>query len=136
MKKVTAMVSAVVLCVAVGATTMAMAKTKTTKVNSKITAGFNKGSLPYAPYRQDTFFGAVSAKKGKCEKNRKVTIEGVSGLQVKTDKSGDYTIAVGTAGKGTYTAQVAKKEITKKKNNGNKIKTICKKASADSITIP
>lgn len=133
-----AIASALVLCVAVGLSTTATAKKKTIKVNSEITATFHKGSGPYSPYTQDSFSGQVTAKKGKCKKGRTVSVSGV-GVTTKTDSSGAWSLAVGTAGPGTYTASVAKKVITKKKTKPNgkkkKKKIVCKAATAAPITV-
>jgi hypothetical protein len=130
MKKLGVMVTALVLCVALGVTSLAIAKPQTKKVTSTITLTFTQGSLPYSPYTPDRFFGDVKAKKG-CKKDRTVVIDGTS-LTTTTDSSGDYSIDAGNVAAGTYTATVTKKK--RKKDNGTKI--ICKPDTSDPVTVP
>jgi hypothetical protein len=106
-----------------------VASSNVKKVDSSITLNFTRGSGVYAPYTQDTFSGHVKAKKG-CKKHRTVDINNAD-VSGKTDENGDYSIAVGIAGRGTYTATVEKKE--RKKDNGTRI--VCKKATSNAVTV-
>lgn len=124
MKKFGVMATAFVLCVALGMTGLAVAKTK--KVKSTITLQFTNG----IQYTEDTFSGQVKAKKG-CQKQRKVVINATK-LSTKTDGTGHYLISAGNVSAGTYTATVLKKK--RKKPNGTKI--ICKPATSNPVTVP
>jgi hypothetical protein len=131
MRKLTVLVFALVACIAVGAVTMATAKT--TKVKTEVSVDFsgkfsggNPTGNPYSPYTPITFNGDFAGKvKGKkgCKKSRKVTISGGIG-STKSNKSGNYDVAVSKVpASGDYTATAKKKKF---KKNGNKI--VCKKA--------
>ena len=126
MKRLGVLVIALTLCVALGLTSLAFGET--VRVKSKISLSFVHGSLPYSPYAQDTFFGNVKAKKG-CKKGRTVKIVGTT-LRDRTNRAGEYSIAAGNAGPGTYTAKVKKKV---KRVRGNRI--VCKRATSNPVVV-
>jgi hypothetical protein len=127
MKKVAAMGTALVLCVALGVTSLAFGET--IKVKSKITLSFANGGGTYSPYTQDTFFGQVKAKKG-CKKNRTVKLVGTT-LKDKTDKAGDYAIGAGNASAGSYTTKVKKKKFS----TGNGDRVVCKAKTSKPVVV-
>jgi hypothetical protein len=132
MRKLSVLVLALLVCLAVGAVTVEAAKIKVkTKVTVDFSGKFSGGNPtgnPYAPYSPITFNGDFAGKvKGKkgCKKNRKVTISGGIG-STKSNKSGNYDVSVNKVpASGNYTATVKKKKF---KKGGDKI--ICKKAKA------
>jgi hypothetical protein len=109
---------------------VAGAKPQIKHVETKVSLTFTHGTLPVAPYIQDEFSGRVKAKKS-CKKKRMVTIDGTA-LSDTTDSSGDFVIAVGYVGPGTYTATAAAKN--RKTNNGTKI--VCEKGTSKPVTVP
>jgi hypothetical protein len=125
MKRVSMVLLALVACIAVGAVTMATAKTK---VKTKVSVHFSgKSTSGNSPYTQGTFEGHFAGKvKGKkgCKKNRKVRITPGIG-STKSDNTGNYDVKVTTKpAAGNYTATVKKKKFTK---GGEKI--VCTKAT-------
>ncbi len=142
MRKLSVIAIAVVACLAIGSVTVAVAKTKTKKVATTVTASFTPGPLvpvdpanPYSPMRpgSGTFGGKVKSDSDNCKSNRSVSVTSPNGTTLGKDKSADNgkwdvqivnTIIVA----GDYEVEVAKRTITKKKKNGDKIKTVCKPA--------
>jgi hypothetical protein len=125
MRKLSVLVFALVACIAVGAVTMATAKTK---VKTKVSVNFSgttSGGGIYTPVTfKGDFSGKVKGKKG-CKKRRKVTISPGIG-SMKSNSNGQYDIPLtAKPAAGNYTVKVKKKKI---RTHGKKI--ICKKAKA------
>ncbi len=127
MKRIGVLVTALVLCVALGVTSLAFGAT--VRVKSKISLSFEQGGTSYSSSTEDTFFGKVKGKKG-CKKNRTVKIVGTT-LRDKTNRTGDYEISAGEASPGTYTAKVKKK--VRRKGDGTRI--VCKRATSNSVAV-
>jgi hypothetical protein len=138
MRKLPVIVSALGICVAVGAVPMASAArttTVTTRVSLDFSGEFSGGAPTGNPYTPSTpitfrgdFSGTVKGKKG-CQKRRRVTISRGIG-STKSKRNGAYRIRLDAVpASGEYTAKVKRKKITK---GGKKI--ICNKAK-DTIDI-
>ena len=129
MKRSLTLFAAVVACLAVGVVTAQGAGVK--KFNSKVTIRFLAGT---PPYQGDGFNGAVTSKKHKCIKKRRIVIKnkntGNSVSAVKTNGKGKWHVQLnGTIPKGKYQAKAKKKTL----NHG---KIVCKKAKSKVINVP
>ena len=127
MKRLGVLVTAVVLCVAVGVVSLAFAETK--RVKTRVTVNFTNAG----PYSQtgDVFFGEVKAKGKPCKKTRTVRLNGSTFLKDRTDVSGEYEITPGDVSPGTYTVEVKKKVLHK----GDDLTIICKAATSDPVVV-
>ena len=125
MKKHFVMAGVVGICLAVGIATVAPAKPGVKNVESKVTLTFTDGGV----YGQDTFSGAVKAKKS-CKKKRTVTIAGVG--TTTTNSSGKFSISSGAVAPGSYTAEVSQRN--RKTNNGTKI--VCLAGTSNTVVVP
>ena len=108
----------------------AQAKPNKVKVNTEVEIdGFDSSSDP----PNVTFFGDVDARKAKCERKRKVSLEQVSeGIDAgsdKTDSEGDWEVTFdgNDVPPGDFQATVKKRRIKEKQDGKVKKIFICKK---------
>ena len=121
MKKLSVIAIAALACLVVGSVTVAVAKTKTKKVNSTITATFQPGPLvpvnpenPYSPVRpgSGTFGGKVGSSVNDCKDDRSVSVADPNGTTLgkdKTSNSGAWDVQIQNTiiQAGTYEAEVS-----------------------------
>jgi hypothetical protein len=132
MKRSLMLFAAVVACLGLGVVTASGANSaKVKKFSSNVTIKFVAGT---PPYHGDAFNGAVTSKKNKCIKKRRIVITnkntGNSVSAVKTNGKGKWKAQLnGTIPKGKYQAKAKKKTL----NNG---KIVCKKGKSPVINVP
>ena len=127
MKKLQILIVGLIAVLALGATTMAVAKKGKQSVKTTIDVSYKKGSStdPYDPFANAKFEADVNSKKSKCVKDRKVVVKTKNGEKVGSDltnSKGEATIKASGFGKGKYTATVKKETYSK---------VICKEADAN-----
>lgn len=123
-----AAVLGLVLCVAFSFAGTASAQPK--RFETRVTIQFVDGdTFPYMPGAGDRFIGEVRSRKNACERNRKVTIQGL-GASDRTNDLGIYEVRVDEVPPGDYRAVAKAKTI-----GSGKDRIICERGVSRRVTV-